>query len=220
MSSKGMRGLAWMALMVAGSLQLGCQEAMMRERDALWTQNKELQEALSRQQQALEACETDRGRLINQVDQLQSRQHQQASVVNVAPPVAMVSTGFSGIEGIETEQTAGAITVRVPGDVLFSPGRADLKTSARQTLEKIAKVINRDYPGNTIRVEGHTDTDPIRKSKWADNLELSLQRAATVHRHLQKLGVEAENLEAVGLGPWSPRQTKSKSRRVEIVVLK
>ncbi len=219
MASKGMQRLGGLILAVVLASQLGCQEKLMRERDALWTQNQELQEALSHQQQALEACETDRDRLGSQIDRLQAQGYQQAAAVATPPPPVMADTAFSEIEGVETEQTAEAITVRVPGDVLFSPGRVDLKGSAQKTLDKIANVIKTDYASKTVRVEGYTDTDPIRKSKWADNLELSLQRAATVHRYLQKLGVDPSQMEAVGLGQWSPRQSKAKSRRVEIVVL-
>ena len=221
MVSKGMRGLVGAVLAAALGSQIGCQEQLMRERDALWTQNQELQEALTKQQSALESCEADRNRLTAQVDQLQAMQYQPPPpAAAVAPPPPMImETAFSGIEGIETEKTAVGITVRIPGDVLFSPGRVDLKETSKKTLNKIASVINRDYPGNTIRVEGHTDTDPIRKSKWTDNLELSLERAATVHRYLQKQGVDPNRLEAVGLGQWTPRSSKAKSRRVEIVVV-
>ena len=221
MASKGMRSLVWVVLTTAMASQIGCQEQLMRERDALWTQNQELQEALTQQQRALESCEADRNRLTAQVDQLQTMQvpPPPAAAVVAPPQPIMMETAFSDIAGIETEKTAAGITVRIPGDVLFSPGRVNLKETSKSTLNKIATVINRDYPGNTIRVEGHTDTDPIRKSKWTDNLELSLERAATVHRYLQKQGVEPKRLEAVGLGQWTPRNSKSKSRRVEIVVV-
>ena len=110
-------------------------------------------------------------------------------------------------------------TVRVPGDVLFSAGKTILRKSAKKTLNQIAQVIEREYQHNIIHIKGYTDTDPIKKSKWADNLELSLQRAAAVHRHLQKQGVDPQQMEAVGLGPWHPQGSKSKSRRVEIVVI-
>ena len=79
-------------------------------------------------------------------------------------------------------------------------------------------VIKRDYPTNTVLISGHTDGDPIKKSKWADNLELSLQRAAAVHRFLHEQGADPTRMHVVGKGQWHPQSTKKKSRRVEIEV--
>ena len=211
---------------MAGSVMLltGCQtEQLMLERDRLWQQNQELQEELSRTRTALESSEADRDALSAQVHDLRSAAVQ-PPIAPVTPPPPIddrfaANTAFSAIEGIESFASAGRVTVRIPGDVLFSPGRVDLKKSAVSTLGQIAKVIQNEYPSDTIRVEGYTDTDPIRKSKWTDNLELSLQRAASVHRQLQKQGVDPHQLEAVGLGQWFPRETKAKSRRVDIVVV-
>ena len=101
----------------------------------------------------------------------------------------------------------------------FRRCKTTLRKSAKNTLNQIAAVIEREYQHNTIQVKGYTDTDPIKKSKWADNLDLSLQRAAAVHRYLQQQGVDPQRMEAVGLGPWHPQASKSKSRRVEIVVI-
>ena len=194
---------------------MGCEVDQLRaERDELWRQNNELQDQLTRSRMALDAAESDRGNLISQVNQLQSD-------INAAPihAAANTGTGFNSIQGVETWQGIDSITVRIPGDVLFASGRSTLRSSAKKTLNQIARVINREYTSNTIRIEGYTDTDPIKKSRWKDNLDLSQQRAAEVHRYLQKQGVDPHRLEAVGLGQWHPRQTKSKSRRVEIVVV-
>ena len=186
----------------------GCQtERLTKERDALFAQNNDLQLRLNESRSAYDAVVAERDRL---ADQLRSR------------PAAPVSTaraeGFGAIEGVETFTDRGRITVRIPGDVLFAAGKITLKSSSKTTLERIAAVIKREYSANTIRIVGHTDTDPIRKSKWVDNLQLSQERAAAVHRFLQKQGLDPKHLEAVGKGPWHPRNTKALSRRVEIVV--
>ena len=84
--------------------------------------------------------------------------------------------------------------------------------------------IKRDYPGSTIRVQGHTDGDPIKKSGWKDNWELSCERALTVVRQLTKAGINPKNVCAAGFGRHRPvadnssRAGKSRNRRVEIVV--
>lgn len=210
---RGLRLFNAIVLVVMSGSMLGCKyEQLQAERDSLWSQNQELQNELSQTRLALEAAQSDRDRLLAQRDELRNK-------VNVIATGAAANTGFNQIPGVEAVRSADRITVRVPGDVLFSPGKTTLRKSARKTLDDIAQVIERDYPHNTIQIKGYTDTDPIKKSKWADNLELSLQRAAAVHRYLQKKGVDPQRMEAVGLGPWHPRASKAKSRRVEIVVI-
>lgn len=189
----------------------GCKTNRLRsERDALWTQNQELQAELEAKRAALDAAENERAALLGQLAALEASRHQ---------VIPQATTGFEGIAGIETERRPGGIAVRVPGDVLFASGKVDLRSGAKTTLDQIASVLKSDYAGSMVRVEGYTDTDPIKKSKWKDNLELSLQRAAAVHRYLESRGVAAEAMYAAGFGQWHPRDTKATSRRVEIVVL-
>ncbi|GAB4193098.1 MAG: hypothetical protein Kow00105_07180 [Phycisphaeraceae bacterium] len=188
----------------------GCQNRLKAERDALYLQNQELQEELDRARAALSAG-GDNAALLAEIESLRAQL--------AAQPQPGATTGFEGIAGVEAYNTGGTVTVRVPGDILFASGKIDLKQSAKQTLNQIAQVLKTEYAGNTIRIEGYTDTDPIRKSGWKDNLELSLQRAAAVHRYLQKQGLSPENMYAAGFGEARPRETKEKSRRVEIVVV-
>ncbi len=225
------RSLAWglMFVVLAGMLT-GCGKSRLRqERDALYAQNQELQDRLNQTRQALDGAEGERANYTSRIGQLEAQlaaERARASAVPAAPvalgpaPAPLSdTTAFSNIAGIESTQTNSRITVRVPGDVLFASGKATLKTSAEKTLREIADVIKQKYSDKRIRVEGYTDTDPIRKSGWKDNLDLSLERAATVHRFLQTAGVTPRQLEAVGLGEWHPRTSKEKSRRVEIVVV-
>jgi len=209
----GLRLLGAVVLVVVSGSMTGCKyEQLQADRDDLWSQNQELQNELTQTRFALEAAQSDRDRLLAQRDQLQDR-------VNLVATGPVANTGFGSIQGIEAVRTADRITVRVPGDVLFPAGKTTLRKSAKNTLNQIAEVIEREYQHNTIHIKGFTDTDPIKKSKWADNLELSLQRAAAVHRYLQQQGVDPQRMEAVGLGPWHPQGSKAKSRRVEIVVI-
>lgn len=188
----------------------GCQNRLKTERDALYVQNQELQEELDRARAALSAG-GDNAALLAEIESLRNQLASQ--------PAPSAGTAFDNIPGIEAYNTGGTVTVRVPGDILFASGKVDLKQSAKTTLNQIAGVIKSEYAGNTVRVEGYTDTDPIRKSGWKDNLELSLQRAAAVHRHLQSQGIPSDNMYAAGFGEARQRESKEKSRRVEIVVV-
>jgi len=207
-----MIGSAKLSMLLLGLAALpmltGCNYNRVKaERDALWEQNQELQDKYTDALAALDAAENELATLRNRPDP--------APVVVEQP----ASNRFADIEGVETFQRGGDLHVRVPGDVLFASGKIDLRSSAKQTLNQIAEVLQNDYADNTIRIEGYTDTDPIRRSKWKDNLELSLQRAAAVHRYLQSQGISADRMYAAGFGETRPAQSKQRSRRVEIVVV-
>jgi outer membrane protein OmpA-like peptidoglycan-associated protein len=113
----------------------------------------------------------------------------------------------------------GDVVIEVKGDVLFDSGQATIKSTARRELDQIAARIQRQYPSNMIRLEGHTDSDPIRRSRWGTNEALSQARAEAVMNYLAQRGVSASRMEAVGMGSSRPKGTKAASRRVEIIIL-
>jgi len=197
------------------ALGTGCQNRLQMERDQLFAENAELRQKNDQLLAELEAAEAENSRLNLEIGRLES----ELAEARATTPAPVAASGFENIGGVEVDRTAGSIKVRIPGDVLFSPGKVELKAASKATLNDIVDVIRREYSGNTIRIEGYTDTDPIRKSKWKDNLELSLQRAASVHRYLQTRGLDADQMYAAGFGETQPRETKAKSRRVEIVVV-
>ncbi|MHC4514110.1 MAG: OmpA/MotB family protein [Planctomycetota bacterium] len=121
----------------------------------------------------------------------------------------------------------GRLSIGIDNVVTFSPGSTKLKSTAGQTLRRVARVVTRDYPNNTIYVEGHTDSDPIRKTKklYRNNRHLSAERAEAVAGFLtSKCGIPEDRLVVVGYGANDPvakgasRSSKAKNRRVEIVV--
>ncbi len=134
------------------------------------------------------------------------------------------ATGFGKKYQVDVDAAAGTVTVTLPNTILFASGKADLKKQAGSELNNIVSVLKARYEGNGIDVVGHTDTDPIKKSKWKDNWELSAQRALAVVRYLESQGIPGQRLQAVGCGEKRPvasnanRSGKAKNRRVEIVV--
>jgi len=214
------RSIVTLVLFFVSMAGVGCNQSKTTEVDAYHTENQELRNELTATQQALEASEQDRARLVAEVADLQTKLAT-ASTAPVAPtaPAAPADNGFGGIAGVTVENRPGEIAVNVPGDVLFDSGKATLKPTAMSTLNKIASAIRAKHPGKTVRIEGYTDSDPIRKSKWTDNLELSAHRAMAVHRYMQKQGLSDDHMYIAGVGDNKPRATKAKSRRVEIVVL-
>lgn len=135
------------------------------------------------------------------------------------PAPSALKTGFEGSGNVSVD-SKGNITVTLEDQVLFDPGKITLKTDAKNRLTRIAGVIKQKYAGKEISVVGNTDTDPIVKSKWQDNWQLSTERALVVTRYLsQEGGVSPKKLIAAGRGEFNPvGSSKAANRRVEIVV--
>lgn len=215
---------AMVAIATAGSI--GCKSSMHDENLALHAQNRELQEQL-RMREAERDARLDPSALAAKDAELAKQQQQIAELQNQLRQPAPASSGAPatdpGISGIETSfnNATGEMTVTLPGDVLFDSGRATLKESSKATLNKVAAAIKKDYPGKKLLVDGHTDSDPISKTKsmWKDNLDLSAERARVVGKYLAEQGVSAKLIGTRGFGDTKPRGgDKSRNRRVEVVV--
>jgi chemotaxis protein MotB len=166
----------------------------------------------------------EKGQLTEQVSQ--SRQtieelQRQISERNRSPAEA---SGFGEGYDVAFDAKAGTITVTLSDKILFDPGKASLKKATSAELDHIQSVLQSKYAGRQIDVVGHTDSDPIKKSPWKDNWELSAERALSVVRYLIERGIPKNDIRAVGRGdsqPVAPNTSasgKAKNRRVEIVV--
>jgi chemotaxis protein MotB len=106
----------------------------------------------------------------------------------------------------------------------FRSGSADLSARGKEVLRQVAAQLR--TKGNVMLiVDGHTDTDPIRKSNNRSNWELSGKRAAAVVDYLVKSGaVKGDNAMLRGFGPHKPVdgniKNKAKNRRVEIFYMR
>lgn len=111
------------------------------------------------------------------------------------------------------------VVLEIAGDVLFDSGQVSIKSTAKKELDKIASMLNGKYSGHDIRIEGHTDSDPIKKSKFKTNEALSEARADAVRDYLASKGVSRRRMDTVGKGASEPKGSKKESRRVDVVVL-
>lgn len=121
------------------------------------------------------------------------------------------------------------LVVRFMDNVLFDSGKADLKPESKEILKSVAEILNRDeFKDKFIKVEGHTDTDPILYSKkYPTNWELSVIRATNVLRYLvEEENIEGNRISSSGYSYYRPiapndtRENKAKNRRVDIVILR
>ncbi|MEM9065037.1 MAG: OmpA family protein [Planctomycetota bacterium] len=200
-------------LAAAGLLTGGCAAVSEDEYQAALDENRTLRQQVASLDDQLAACESDNRALAS------NNQALSAQLAAQPEPAAQTESGFEGIEGSSIVRREGATALAIEGDLLFASGKADLRTSARASLDRIASVISNRYGSNIIRIEGYTDTDPITKSKWASNEHLSAERALAVETYLVSRGVDSDRIYSAAFGPANPMGTKSASRRVEIVVL-
>ena len=194
----------------------GCTD-WKKKHDALNVENQNVKGLLERER-------VEKGQLADQLakDQQIIQDLQKQIVEKKRSPAD--ATGFGEGYDVNFDAAAGTITVTLPDAILFDPGKATLKNATSKELDHIYSVLKAKYPGRHIEVAGHTDSDPIKKSKWADNLELSSQRAMSVARYLIHQGVAENRIGATGYGSARPLASnstasgKQKNRRVEIVV--
>ena len=114
------------------------------------------------------------------------------------------------------------IYVRIGSNALFASGEAKLNSSFNPLAAKIAKALDKE-PG-AIRVDGYTDTDPIKNLTFPSNWELSEARAKSVASVLKADLSKPDRVTASGKGAEHPvaandtPQNKALNRRVEILI--
>jgi chemotaxis protein MotB len=106
----------------------------------------------------------------------------------------------------------------------FNSGQAVLLPGASEKLERLAKVLMR--PGLEIRVEGHSDNQPIHTAQFQSNWELSTARAMTVLQLLvDGAGFNPKKISASGYGEYRPvadnatPEGRRMNRRVDLIVV-
>jgi len=132
------------------------------------------------------------------------------------------------------EVMRGKRGVRIVGDrfvfqseVLFGSGSATLGvqgqiqlTRLAETLNEIAATIPTDINW-VLRVDGHTDANPINTPRFPSNWELSAARAIQVAKFLIAAGLPAERLAPTGFGEFHPIEVGNselalrRNRRIE-----
>lgn len=148
-----------------------------------------------------------------------------ASGGGAAIDVGSLKRQFDGTGVQVMEREGGGATLVIASDITFNPGRADLSQKAESTLGKVVRTLKETRGLGKIRVEGHTDSDPIKKSGFKSNEELSLARANSVHHYLVAQGIDETIVEVAGFGDEKPTASndtpagKARNRRVEIVLV-
>lgn len=127
--------------------------------------------------------------------------------------------------GIGQGMRGGNMVFTVPTEITFKSGQATLSAGGKKALDAVARRLMSDYPDHEYWIEGHTDSDPIVKSKFGTNRNLSVQRALAVLHHLvENSGLTDQQCVVAGWGEYRPvanndtNANKALNRRVEIIV--
>ncbi|MGA7243501.1 MAG: flagellar motor protein MotB, partial [Terracidiphilus sp.] len=106
----------------------------------------------------------------------------------------------------------------------FNSGQAVLLPGAAGKIKRIAKIISK--PGLELRVEGHSDDQPIHTTQFRSNWELSSARAMTVLLLLvNEANFDPTRISASGFGQYRPvadnalAEGRRMNRRVDLVVV-
>jgi chemotaxis protein MotB len=149
----------------------------------------------------------------------QSNAFLQQSLQDV-PKVIISTEQFS--PQIKTNPETGGLMLN--DELLFGKGRSGLRKQGKQVIAELVALIQRDYSGRTIFIDGHTDNTPIQKSKNADNWELGAKRAHAVFQEFVRLGVKKSLISLTSNGWAKPvpgvdpdtETGRAQCRRVEI----
>ncbi len=113
-------------------------------------------------------------------------------------------------------------------EVLFAKGDAEISPLGQEEMLKLADALRQleaEIPQDiawVLRVDGHTDIDPIRSPLFQSNWELSSARAIAVVKYLIAQGIAPKHLVAAGFGEFQPldvgtsEDAKSQNRRIEL----
>ncbi len=111
-------------------------------------------------------------------------------------------------------------TIVLQSNELFALGSADINEAVEPILDKIAKALE-SIPGR-IMVFGHTDSTPIRTTRYPSNWHLSLARASAVGKYMSNSADLKARLLPEGRGASEPvadngsPEGRAQNRRVSI----
>ena len=130
---------------------------------------------------------------------------------------------------VNVQVLKGVVYISLADNMLFKSGSYEVNDRAKETLSKIAKIIN-DYKDYEVLVEGNTDDVPVNQSAPSmknirNNWDLSALRASSVVQYLQdNFGVNPKRMTAGGRGEYNPLVAndtevhKQRNRRTQIII--
>lgn len=123
------------------------------------------------------------------------------------------------MEGVTVQRVEEGIAVSFDSGLLFDFDSANLRSEARENLQKLTTIINED-DDTMLMIVGHTDSSGDEDY----NLALSERRAQSAANYMVSQGLERSRIDIEGLGeeePIADNSTESgqqENRRVEVAI--
>jgi len=130
------------------------------------------------------------------------------------------------VEGVSASRDGDEIRITVVADRLFSPGDTRLLSQADNSLTGVARILEQNYSGSRIRIEGHLDRDPsVSRSAVIEQQITANQAVAVLDVITRSSHFPPDQLSVAGMGGAVPLFSNSSSagrernRRIEFVIL-
>lgn len=134
----------------------------------------------------------------------------------------MLSMNNLGSE-VSVQTNVEGVLISLSEKLIFETGTAVLPQEVYPVLDVIVDMLQ--DVSNSIRLIGHTDDTPPRDPQFANNFELSMERAMVVADYMISKGIDPKRIIVSGRGEYAPvfandtPEHKALNSRVEIVVI-
>ena len=127
---------------------------------------------------------------------------------------------------ITLRRTKDLLRVTIVNSLLFDSGSARLKEKGLEALLSVAEFLQKQKD-KIIRVEGHTDNQPIKGNlldRYPSNWELSFARAVSIVKFLESNNISPARMSATGHSFYRPVASndtgdgRAKNRRTDILL--
>ncbi len=158
-----------------------------------------------------------------QAEEVARSQAESLALDNVANGISTAMSDLIKSNLVIVRRNGTTVEVEIRTDILFPSGSATLSPTAVGVIRKLSQSLA-SLP-NPIRVEGHTDSQPIDTAAFPSNWELSSARAASVVHLIANSGINPARLSVIGRAQYSPVQSnatltgRNANRRVLIAIL-
>ena len=151
----------------------------------------------------------------------------QADSINLALAVNLKGVLNDGVmdKDVDVKVDKTVVFINLSDKMLYQSGSATITSKANEVLGKIARIIE-SRPDLEVMVEGYTDNQPIKSVCLEDNWDLSVKRATSVIRVLQKtFKIDPNRLIAAGRGEYNTlagndsTEGRATNRRTRIIIM-
>lgn len=150
-----------------------------------------------------------------------------ADSINLVLAVNLKSVLKDGIDDqdVDIKVDKTVVFINLSDKMLYTSGSANITARANEVLGKIAQIVA-SRPDVEVMVEGYTDNVPIKNACFEDNWDLSVKRATSVVRALQKnFKIDPNKLIAAGRSEYNTladnatAEGRSTNRRTRIIIM-